>query len=96
MIDNKALQVLKSVKNVVCPFCGYKLPIVYDKDTTVKNLLVSCKGRQCKESFILNIKNGVQRDLAISQEIVDSFKKIYGDDYKEHLDYVYGDWWLML
>lgn len=96
MIDNKALQVLKSVKNVVCPFCGYKLPIVYDKDTTVKNLLVSCKGRQCKESFVLNIKNGVQRDLAISQEIVDSFKKIYGDDYKEHLDYVYGDWWLML
>ena len=92
MIDYKALKILTSVKNVVCPYCGYKLPIVYDKDTVVKNLLVTCKGRQCKESFVLNIKRGIQHGLPIPSNVIDDFKKVYGDDYEEHLKYVYGNY----
>ena len=90
MIDNKALQVLKSVKNVVCPYCGYKLPIVYDKDTVVKNLLVTCKGRQCKESVILNVKRGIQQGLPVSDDVIEDFKQVFGAEYAEHLQESFG------
>ncbi len=41
---------------VKCPFCGYEMPIKYDKDIAeAKGLFVKCKGRNCKKEFEIKI-----------------------------------------
>lgn len=90
MINEKIVSGLDSLKNVECPYCGYQLPLIYDEDTVVKNLLVSCKGRQCKKHFILNIQNGEQVSGYISRETVEAYKKVFGEDCLEHLRDKYG------
>lgn len=91
MLNNELINKLSSIKNVECPFCGYSLPIIYDYDTNVSNLLVTCKGRQCKQSFILNIKQGVQQNASVSAEVIEAFKLVFGNDWLEHLTAKYGD-----
>jgi hypothetical protein len=81
---------LTTIKNVECPYCGYLLPMIYDENTNVSGLLVRCKGRNCKESFVLNIKRGIQQGLPISDDIVEAYKKVFGADYIEHLQERYG------
>lgn len=44
------------MKEVICPYCGYKMPIRYDKDKTkAKGIYVKCKGRNCKKEFEIRI-----------------------------------------
>ena len=81
---------LTTIKNVECPYCGYLLPMIYDENTNVSGLLVRCKGRNCKESFVLDIKNGTQRNLAVTEDKVEEFKQVFGDEYLEHLKEKYG------
>lgn len=45
---------------IVCPYCGYELPIFFDEETNCENLIAMCKGRNCKKKFIINIKNNTQ------------------------------------
>lgn len=47
-------------KRVVCPYCGYRMPIEYSHDATSKGVFVKCKGAHCKKDFELVIKDGVQ------------------------------------
>lgn len=48
------------VGRVVCPYCGYKLPLFYNKDTNCFGLVVKCKGRNCHKMIDVRIKNGKQ------------------------------------
>lgn len=82
-----ATDIFEDIKNVKCPYCGYNLSMHYDKNTKVSGLLVFCKGRQCKKSFILNIEDGIQKSDILSNETLRAFQLVYGDDYKEHLLY---------
>ena len=91
MLNTNVLETLETIKNVQCPYCGYLLPLIYTKDTTVSGLLVSCKGRQCKRNFVLNIKKGRQQNNVITSNTVYEFKVAFGDDYREHLHDKYGD-----
>lgn len=91
MLKTEERDKLCSIKNVECPYCGYLLPMLYNKDTNVNNLLITCKGRQCKKSFVLNIKHGIQKNNIIDIEDVDAFQKVFGSDYREHLHDKYGD-----
>ena len=44
------------MKEVICPFCGYKMPIRYDEKTAkAKGIFVKCKGRNCKKEFEVKI-----------------------------------------
>lgn len=81
---------LATIKNVECPYCGYLLPMIYDENTNVSGLLVRCKGRNCKESFVLNIKRGIQQGLPIPDSVIEAYKLVFGDDYIEHLQERYG------
>ena len=44
------------MQKVECPYCGYKMPIEYDKQKSKpKRIFVKCKGRNCKKEFEIKI-----------------------------------------
>lgn len=70
---------------VICPYCGYKLPLSYSSDTELNNLEVYCKGRHCHKTFNLIIHNGIQKNLFPDDSTIEAFKVCFGSDYKEHI-----------
>ncbi len=46
---------------VICPNCGYKMPLFYDAEAESKGIHVVCKGRNCKHIFEIKIKKGKQQ-----------------------------------
>lgn len=44
------------LKKVTCIYCGYKMPIFYDKTANCKGIYVKCKGRNCGKVFEIVIK----------------------------------------
>ena len=63
---------------VICPYCGYRLPMWYSSNSNCKEILVICKGRSCKKSFNLIIKDGVQKNLVTDDDIIKAFKQFFG------------------
>lgn len=44
-------------RKVLCPHCGYRMPIFYDPDQAkCQGLYVKCKGRNCGKVFEIKIK----------------------------------------
>lgn len=75
---------------VICPYCGYRLPISYNASSSCKEISVVCKGRNCKRSFMLIIRDGVQRNVVPDIETIEAFKKVFGDEYKKHIQDSFG------
>lgn len=75
---------------VICPYCGYRLPISYSSNSNCKEISVICKGRNCKRSFNLIIKDGIQKNLVPDSETISAFKQVFGDEYKSHILNVFG------
>ena len=51
----------KKIKHrVICPICGYQMPIYYDDQAESKGVTVTCKGRNCRAVFEVKIENGKQ------------------------------------
>lgn len=44
-----------TIEKVTCPYCGYKMPIMYGKDATGSGIFVKCKGKNCKKIFEIKI-----------------------------------------
>lgn len=44
----------------VCPYCGYTMPVQYNRAAKCNGVFVSCKGRSCHKIFELRIENGKQ------------------------------------
>ena len=42
-------------KKIVCPNCGYKMPIEHDVNANCKGIWVKCKGRNCGKTFEIKI-----------------------------------------
>jgi len=40
---------------VICPYCGYKMPITFSKDARCNGIFVKCKGKNCKKEFEIKI-----------------------------------------
>lgn len=38
-------------KRVICPVCGYRMPIEVAPNAMAKGLFVKCKGRNCGKRF---------------------------------------------
>lgn len=70
---------------VICPYCGYRLPLSYSPSASCKEISVVCKGRNCKKSFLLIVRDGVQRNVVPDAETVEAFQKVFGADYKKHI-----------
>lgn len=75
---------------VICPYCGYRLPISYSPNSNCKEILVNCKGRSCRRSFNLIIKDGVQKNLVPDDDTISAFKQVFGSDYKKHISEIFG------
>ena len=43
------------LKKVVCPACGYKMPVFFGPAARSKELWVKCKGRGCGKVFEIKI-----------------------------------------
>ncbi len=44
------------MERVKCPFCGYEMPIFYDREKAKsKGIFIKCKGRKCKKEFEIKI-----------------------------------------
>lgn len=76
--------------HVICPYCGYRLPISYSSNSNCKEVLVICKGRSCKRSFNLIIKDGVQKNLVPDADTISAFQQVFGSDYKKHISEIFG------
>ena len=48
------------MKQVVCPSCGYRMPIFYGEHAEAFGLRVACKARGCCIKFDVVIKDGEQ------------------------------------
>ena len=42
-------------KKVECPFCSYKMPLMFDSRTRCEGLYVRCKNKKCKKVFEVKI-----------------------------------------
>lgn len=42
-------------KKVECPYCGYKMPILYNDKSKCSDVFVKCKARHCKKEFEIKI-----------------------------------------
>lgn len=49
-----------SSNRVICPHCGYIMPLTITPDANSKGVFVKCKGRNCGQKFEIKIKNGKQ------------------------------------
>lgn len=47
---------MKPLEKVVCPHCGYKMPIEYMQGAECKGVYIKCKGRNCGKKFEIIIK----------------------------------------
>lgn len=50
----------KEIVQVVCPACGYRMPIYYEPEAESSGVRVRCKGRNCTEFFEIKIHRGQQ------------------------------------
>lgn len=51
---------MKMMQQVICPKCGYRMPLFFDKDAESHGVRAACKGRNCKHVFEVKIKQGQQ------------------------------------
>jgi hypothetical protein len=40
---------------IICPYCGYEMPVFYDEGAVSKGVYIRCKGRNCKKIFEIKI-----------------------------------------
>ena len=73
------------MNSVICPYCGYRLPLKYNKTSNVTGISVKCKGRNCKKEFILLISKGKQLNIVPDEQTILAFKTVFGSDYNEHI-----------
>lgn len=62
----------------------------YNSNSNCEEILVICKGRSCKRSFNLIVKDGVQKNLMPDDDIVKAFEQAFGNDYKKHISDKFG------
>lgn len=46
----------RNMTKVVCPYCGYKMPIFLGPKAVSYDVWVRCKGRSCKKIFEVKTK----------------------------------------
>lgn len=45
----------KRLEKVVCPFCGYQMPVFQGENAQSKDIYIKCKGRKCGQWFEIKI-----------------------------------------
>lgn len=50
----------KKCNKVKCPYCGYIMPITFDKSARCKGVYIRCKGKNCKKIFEIKINTEIK------------------------------------
>lgn len=53
--ENDSTQRTESLRHIVCPYCGYRMPITYGDNAVAKDVWVRCKGKHCKKLFEIEL-----------------------------------------
>lgn len=65
-------------KRVICPYCGYRMPLEYDTTSSSHGVVVRCKGSHCKKEFEIVIKDGVQYKRPwVYEKLTGVFKSLF-------------------
>ena len=65
-------------KRVICPYCGYRMPLEYESDASSRGVYVKCKGSHCKRDFEVVIKDGVQHKRPwVYEKLTGMFKWLF-------------------
>ena len=56
------------LNKVICPHCGYQMPVFYTPESMCKLIYVRCKGRNCKQLFEIKL-TGVTDKSVINNTI---------------------------
>lgn len=75
---------------VICPYCGYRLPLSYSRTANCREISVKCKGAHCKKTFYLIVEDGVQKNLVPNDETIKVFKSMFPNEYKKHIREMLG------
>lgn len=75
---------------VICPYCGYKMPLYYSNDSECSGISLICKGRNCKKRFNLIVQKGVQKNVYPDSETIKAFETVFGSEYKKHILQSFG------
>lgn len=44
------------LNKVRCPYCGYEMPVFYEKGAAARGVYLRCKGRACKRIFEIKLE----------------------------------------
>ena len=50
----------KKIKRVICPYCGYVMPISYGSEAMCTGVYAKCKGKGCKKYFEIKIDKEIK------------------------------------
>lgn len=45
---------------IICPFCGYRMPIKQGKNAVCRDLYITCKNKFCKKTFEIRINSKIE------------------------------------
>ena len=48
-------EMMRKRKKIICPYCGYEMPVFFDEWAVSKGVYIRCKGRNCKKIFEIRI-----------------------------------------
>ncbi len=52
-MDNKC-------NKIKCPYCGYVMPVTFDRTAQCKGVYIRCKGKSCKKIFEIKINTEIK------------------------------------
>jgi hypothetical protein len=51
---------MSQTRKVVCPHCGYEMPMIIHDNAECQGITVRCKNKKCKQIFEIKINKGKQ------------------------------------
>ena len=48
-------------RRIMCPVCGYMMPVFIAPDAEARGVYIPCKGRKCKNLIEIKVKKGWQK-----------------------------------
>lgn len=51
---------MSQTRKVICPHCGYSMPIIIQSSAECAGITVRCKNKKCKKVFEIKINKGKQ------------------------------------
>lgn len=51
---------MQEIKKVVCPHCGYVMPMIIQSKAECQGITVRCKNKKCKQIFEIKVNKGKQ------------------------------------